>query len=184
MGMDVYGLNPVLKGARPEIDWSSNPSEEEKQAYFKASDAWHAENQGAYFRNNVWWWHPLWEFVCIACDDVLSEEAKHKGTFNEGYQYDAETALIIADRLKEALEGGSVQVYAEQRQAHLDSLPLETCNLCNGTGVRDDEYVQGKCNNCDGTGKVKNWDAHYPFDADNVKEFEQFCRLSGGFEIC
>ena len=37
MGMDVYGLNPVLKGARPEIDWSSNPSEEEKQAYFKAS---------------------------------------------------------------------------------------------------------------------------------------------------
>ena len=60
MGMDVYGLNPVLKGARPEIDWSSNPSEEEQEAYFTANDAWHAENQGAYFCNNVWYWHPLW----------------------------------------------------------------------------------------------------------------------------
>ena len=19
---------------------------------------------GQYFRNNVWWWHPLWEYVC------------------------------------------------------------------------------------------------------------------------
>jgi len=183
MGMDVYGLNPVLKGAKPEIDWSSNPSQEETDAYFAASDAWHSENQGAYFRNNVWYWHPLWQFVCDACDDFLSEEEQSRGSVNDGYEYDAETALQIADRLKEALEVGFVQKFAEERQARLDSLPLETCTQCDGTGVRDDEYVQGKCNGCDGTGKVKNWNTHYPFDVDNVKEFEQFCRLSGGFEI-
>ena len=124
------------------------------------------------------------DFVCIACDDFLSEEEQSRGSVNDGYEYDAETALQIADRLKEALEVGFVQKFAEERQARLDSLPLETCNLCNGTGVRDDEYVQGKCNGCDGTGKVKNWNTNYPFDVDNVKEFEQFCRLSGGFEIC
>ncbi len=144
----------------------------------------YGSNRDTSFRNSIWCWRPLWEYVCIACDDVLSEEAKHKGTFNEGYQYDAETALRIADRLKEALESGFVQKFAEERQARLDSLPLETCGFCDGTGVRDDEYVQGKCNGCDGTGKVKNWDTHYPFDADNVKKFEQFCRSSGGFEIC
>ena len=184
MGMDVYGLDPVLNGARPEIDWSSNPSEDEIDAYRVASDAWHSKNQGAYFRNNVWNWKPLWEFVCELCDEVLSEEEKNKGWFNEGYEYDADTALEIANRLHDALESGFVQKYAERRKEHLAGLPLETCSLCDGTGVRDDEYVQGKCNGCDGTGQVKQWVTNYPFEVENVQEFQIFCRQSGGFQIC
>ena len=30
----------------------------------------------------------------------------------------------------------------------------------------------------------EDWGAHYPFDADNVREFGKFCKESGGFEIC
>ena len=39
------------------------------------------------------------------------------------------------------------------------------------------------CNVCEGTGKVKSFSAHYPFDVDNVEEFAKFCIESGGFEI-
>jgi hypothetical protein len=31
---------------------------------------------------------------------------------------------------------------------------------------------------------MTNYEAHYPFSLDNVKEFILFCRASGGFEIC
>ena len=30
----------------------------------------------------------------------------------------------------------------------------------------------------------KDFNKHYPFDVDNVKEFAEFCIDSGGFEIC
>ena len=32
--------------------------------------------------------------------------------------------------------------------------------------------------------KMTDYKAHYPFSLDNVKEFINFCRASGGFEIC
>ena len=34
-----------------------------------------------------------------------------------------------------------------------------------------------------GIGKVDSFGTHYPFSADNVKEFAEFCEESGGFEI-
>ena len=32
--------------------------------------------------------------------------------------------------------------------------------------------------------KLTNYEAHYPFSVQNVKDFANFCRESGGFEIC
>jgi hypothetical protein len=40
-----------------------------------------------------------------------------------------------------------------------------------------------ECTNCKKTGKSTNFNKHYPFDIDNVKEFAEFCLQSGGFEI-
>ena len=51
------------------------------------------------------------------------------------------------------------------------------------SGVRDDENVKGECNGCSGTGEKENFAKHYPFDEENVKEFRDFVRDSGGFEI-
>ena len=31
------------------------------------------EEKGEYFRNNVWWWRPLWDFVA-QIDELYSEE--------------------------------------------------------------------------------------------------------------
>ena len=99
MGMDVFGINPELKSDRPIMpDWDT-ATDKEKDAYFEAKEKWEAENPGVYFRNNVWWWHPLWDFVCMSCGDFMTEEDAARGHHNDGYQIDAERAKQIAERL-------------------------------------------------------------------------------------
>ena len=29
---------------------------------------------GIYFRNNVWWWRPLWMYISDLCKDILTEK--------------------------------------------------------------------------------------------------------------
>ena len=76
-----------------------------------------------------------------------------------------------------------MQRFADQRELELNALPLEDCQYCLATGMRNDKYVQGKCNSCEGTGKIKNWLTHYPFEVDNVISFQRFLDNCGGFKI-
>ena len=137
---------------------------------------------GEYFRNNVWSWRPLWDFVGESCD--LTLEMKRSGHFNDGLQIDELTARRIAKTLFSLLQDGTVATYQRKRDALLEALPDEVCRHCNGTGVRDDSYVQGECNGCNGTGKVRPFETWYSFSAENVVDFARFCYVSGGFEIC
>jgi len=134
---------------------------------------------GKYFRNNVWWWRELANYVTNVCD--IDDTGWHT---NDGYKISKKTATKIADTLFKRIENGDVATYEREYTKELESLPLETCIYCKGTGKRDDEYVKGECNVCSGKGKVKNWRTDYPFSVDNVKEFAEFCKDSGGFEIC
>ena len=154
MGMDVFGLNPKLKSEPPKIDWDSKPSREETDAYFEAKAEWETENPGYYFRNNVWWWHPLWDFVCISCGDFMTEEDAKEGHHNGGHEIDEETAEKIVERLTFLLKVGGVKKYEEERQAHLEALPEDDFNR------------------------------NYPFSVENVEEFVEFVKNSGGFQIC
>ena len=90
MGFDLHGINPKRNTAKPEIlteyktdeGWTDFVKLEEqglKDKYFKEDD-----NPGGYFRNNVWWWRPLWDFVCHTCDDILTEKEKEAGSYNDG----------------------------------------------------------------------------------------------------
>ena len=137
---------------------------------------------GEYFRNNVWSWRPLWDCVGESCD--LTLEMKRSGHFNDGLQIDELTARRIAKTLFSLLQDGTVATYQSERDALLEALPDEVCRHCNGTGVRDDSYVQGECNGCNGTGKVRPFETWYSFSAENVADFARFCCVSGGFEIC
>ena len=69
------------------------------------------------------------------------------------------------------------------RKAYLDSLPLQDCEYCSATGIRNDEHVKGTCNACHGSGQVKSWATEYPFDVDNVIQFQEFLDNCGGFSI-
>ena len=185
MGMDVYGENPKTIGEEPTPPREGNNSslEEEWAVYWEKQSAYQSENKGVCFRNNVWWWRPLWDYVCQACDDVLTEEDCTSGHHNDGHLITEAQCRVIAVRLKEALAEGHVKEYMNSRQTYLDNLPLETCKHCEGSGERDDQYVQGECNGCEGVGEVKSYDTHYPFSVENVEEFVGFVSESGGFRI-
>tara|TARA_R100000008_G_scaffold71022_1_gene48749 strand:+ start:987 stop:1364 length:378 start_codon:yes stop_codon:yes gene_type:complete len=124
MGMDVYAVSP-----NPDVENSD------------------------YFRNNVWWWRPLWDFVANNCSDILSEEDIRAGQFNEGHHINANKAVAIATRLLQMIENGHVDNYVKEYKAEIEKL--------------DDD----------------NWDKNYPINSENIKTFANFCLHSGGFKI-
>lgn len=138
---------------------------------------------GNYFRNNVWWWRPLWDY-CLEVSETAREKVGNRGHFNDGAGLDAEDALKLASELEVEVMLGNTAEYAAARTMHLDRLPLEDCDLCHATGTRNDAIVQGTCNKCGGRGKVPQWETNYPFSLENVQEFIAFLKDSGGFEIC
>lgn len=136
---------------------------------------------GEYFRNNVWWWRALWNYVCGV--GGLSDELRELGHSNSGGGLGAGKSKALGQELLALVENGEVHHYEEEYKKRMDSLPEESCDLCHGSGFRDDAFVKGKCNKCQGKGRVRPFDTHYPFSAENVKAFAEFMVASGGFEI-
>jgi DnaJ-class molecular chaperone len=86
--------------------------------------------------------------------------------------------------LRSLLKSGVVHTYAERREKRLAALPDEQCKYCEGTGQRDDKFVQGTCNGCGGKGTSRPSETLYSFNVEWIEEFAEFAKQSGGFEIC
>ena len=194
MGFDLYGANPIKNTKIPiEVtqyqdeegfcNWNKM-SDENKEEYFKYREQHEEENPGTYFRNNVWWWRPLWEFVVERCDDILTEKDIEHGSYNDGHTISKTKSKKIAARLRRLLKDGSVDKYEAQYAFNQMSAEDEECDLCKGTGKRTDMEVLNGCNGCSGKGTKRPWLCSYPFEKSNVIEFEIFCEQSGGFTIC
>jgi hypothetical protein len=137
---------------------------------------------GRYYANSVWCWHPLADYVLDTCDGVW-EEYEHWHT-NSGHEVSEETAMCIAEHLQELIDSGDVRRDVEKQEKSLESMPDEKCTFCKGKGYRDDALIIGQCNACKGTGLMRPIRTCYQFSEDDVKEFMVFCRNSGGFHIC
>ena len=197
MGFDLYGLNPVENSVldedaakfQDEDGWArfDMMNDKDKDRYFKAQDKYHASNPGVYFRNNVWGWRPLWEYVCLQCEDILSHKDMVNGSYNDAHKISKTKSKKIAARLRKLIKNGYVTRYKNNRQQHIDELPLIECDICDGTGFRKKAPKTGagdvECNGCN-DGKKEQWETSYPFDTENVIRFSAFCEDSGGFEIC
>jgi len=205
MGMDVYGLKPS-----GEITPDFNVSWDKKQveAYF----TWQDNTKGAYFRANVWFWRPLWNYVVDNCGDILNKKDIIYGSSNDGHKISKTKSIKIAQRLNKLLKNGHTRRYENAYVKEMESLPLEECKICKGTGVRkgwegwqseiewlshhknmktDDGSISYEhahrcngCNGCSGKGKIKSFSCNYPFDRDSIEQFAEFCKFSGGFRIC
>lgn len=157
---------------------------------------------GEYFRNNVWWWHPLWDFCCSV--DCSLEERVPDGHINAGDGLDDEGAKALAMALMESLEDGYARAWHQARNEHIAELPRRECQWCESSGIRRDEVgrklgmperaleqaqsiilnrTHGWCNGCDGLGSQDPWLASYSFSLENVREFALFLQDCGGFEI-
>lgn len=65
-----------------------------------------ASTEGEYFRNSVWWWHPLAEYITHAHPDLAA--ACTLWHTNDGDGLDADDAAALADALTEDLNNGAV----------------------------------------------------------------------------
>tara|TARA_R100001129_G_scaffold31025_1_gene20556 strand:+ start:2697 stop:3080 length:384 start_codon:yes stop_codon:yes gene_type:complete len=110
-----------------------------------------------YFRNSVWSWRPLWNFVAENCDNILTYRDVKMGSYNDGYKISKSKAIKIANKLDELVNSGEVAQYAR------DYEKAEEGSVVDENGE---------------TLPIK-----YPFSVDNVLDFSRFCRNSGGFEI-
>lgn len=138
---------------------------------------------GEYFRNNVWWWHPLWTYCCEVDPELNSKVPNGHSNDGDGLT-DCEECEELADKLQASIDSGFADFYISQRNLEIERIPLETCYICSGTGVREFEGKDMQCNVCEGKGKKKSIDAWYHIDLDNIKSFIEFLRNCGGFQIC
>ena len=166
MGFDLYGMNP--QSDTPEPKWIKEDPyievekgkyeldpqiKEEHDNYIKDKIAWQEATDGSYFRNNVWFWRPLWNFVTGCCNDILTEKDVKSGYVNDGHRISKTKAKRIATRLRKFFKDGSVASYETWYARQISEL------------------------------KEDDWNKNYPFSIQNVRDFERFCENSGGFEI-
>ena len=197
MGFDIYGLAPKTKGKKPEINWEK-ATEKDKDKYFKAMDKFEEENPGYYFRNNVWWWRPLGELIHDKCSDLLSDEQKEGLQHNGGTNYTAQQAIKIANRLSDLIKNGyvddlekSIKDNAKVASKHNEGIQKKLEDIRKEVErIRPDEklapvnYPFPYNKHWEELMHKKSWDDSYPFSKENVKEFINFARYSGGFQIC
>ena len=146
--------------------------------------------RGQYFRNNVWWWHPLADYCITVAPDICAA-CKHWHT-NDGDGLDAAGAVALAEALENEISAKRTENFERWHTSAREMAPNEPCNICAGTGVRTPDphrdagdLKEGgiKCNKCQGSGYVRPWASHYPFSTENVAGFIAFLRESGGFSI-
>jgi hypothetical protein len=158
-------------------------------------------NNDAYFRNNVWWWRPLWDYCIEVAPDLCGGVNGH---FNDGDGLDEENSLALAKVLRSRIDSGHTMAYQIEYYRRLSTLPRSKCVHCAGTGIRTDAVGvkmgmptreleadlkvllgrdAGWCNGCRGEGSVEHFDANYPFSVENVEEFADFLEECGGFSI-
>ena len=86
--------------------------------------------RGEYFRNNVWWWRPLWDY-CVAVYEPCSKILGHS---NDGDGLCAEESLKLRAALLKEIESGRCAAYAKEREEFLNAIPNVKCEVCDGTG--------------------------------------------------
>jgi hypothetical protein len=209
MGYDLYGLNPTVNKNYPkeyynllkkhgngiELNWNDAPSDV-KDKYFRFQDKYQEDNPGSYFRNNVWWWRPLWNYVCEQCQDFLTVEDMAGGGSNDGHRISKTKALKISRRLSKLIGEGLVAeedrkmtlmtAKAQASNQELKELMDEITKECHNEHGKlvPANYPEPYYSEWKTLQSQHDWDADYPFDADNIETFARFCESSGGFDIC
>ena len=120
------------------------------------------------------WWYINWKDI-------------ERCSYNGGHKISKAKALKISRRLEQQLDNGDVEAWDSKYQLMLQKLPDEDCNVCDGTGYRLEVPKAGAgsipCNGCNKTGKRQHFAKSYPFDVQNVKDFANFAKHSGGFSV-
>ena len=160
-------------------------------------DIFEEQNKGYYFRNNVWWWRPLAEYV-LEHTKVITDPKKIEGFgYNDGVEIDEEEAVQIAKQLKHLIKTGHTKKYEEEymvvyKKAELHNKKVQkelesfqkAMDKKHGKDIAPINYPKEDKEKWDAIYSKKDWNGGYPFSEKNVKEFAEFAEQSGGFQIC
>lgn len=198
MGFDLHGLNPqttVKKPERPDNLHDENFSQEERERYFEEMDKYESQS-GTYFRNNVWWWRPLADYV-IRFTKVVSDKDAESWHFNDNHKVNDQDAKMIAQQLEHLISTGHTKKYAEEFELlrkkaekknqvvekELQAFSESVKKKYNQPGWAPIDFPKKEKQQWDRILQKRNSMGNYPFNLENVKEFATFCKFSGGFTI-
>lgn len=198
MGFDLHGLNPqttVKKPERPDNLHDENFSQEEREKYFEEMDKYESQS-GTYFRNNVWWWRPLADYV-IRFTKVVSDKDAESWHFNDNHKVNDQDAKMIAQQLEHLISTGHTKKYAEEFELlrkkaekknevvekELQAFSESVKKKYNQPGWAPIDFPKKEKQQWDRILQKRNSMGNYPFNLENVKEFANFCKYSGGFTI-
>jgi len=157
----------------------------------------HKTETGEYYRQSVWGWRRLADFVCEQTG-VIAEDNKKFWQSNDGHEVSEGEAKEIAKQLKALIKDGTVskairEVEEESEQAEKNNKFVEIChkmlrekverevgkvNLAPADYPKEDhdtwEWIQRKYS----------YGSSYPFTMEQVESFIEFCEQSNGFRIC
>ena len=109
MGFDIYGKNPSRKDKEPVMP----PMDGDKWTdYQREQYDIHSEwelNSGVYFRNNVWWWRPMWDYCCSIAD--FTEKDNNEGHHNGGHFISKAKCTKLAKVLRKDIDQGMCNEY-------------------------------------------------------------------------
>ena len=200
MGMDVYGLNPKIHEGTKQPDRPENLHKLSRNVvdkYFKQQEEYETKNAGVYFRNNVWWWRPLANFMIENCD-WLTQEQQARLHDNSGFEFSEDEALSIADTLQKKVDDGTAEedevrnkeemAVAEEWNKGInkqqDALGEQAKKETGNPRIVPRDYPKHIYNKWEALSKQRDWNESYPFDKGNIKEFIRFLRECGGFQVC
>jgi hypothetical protein len=148
---------------------------------------------GESFSRNVWGWTPLKNYV-------LENHNKYEKAFLDGKLTKLQ-ASRLADALFEDIASGKAEKYADNFMLTVKAEPTVVCEICAGTGIRADELgkekgmdkmelvallaeqvgrTHGYCNGCGGFGSRKTNNSSYYLEVEDIQEFAEFLKNSGG----
>tara|TARA_R100001530_G_scaffold42209_1_gene32163 strand:- start:3540 stop:4163 length:624 start_codon:yes stop_codon:yes gene_type:complete len=207
MGFDVYGLNPKVNEVPPTIlskfydenGWNNwaEMTEKDKERYFLAQDEHQELNPGEYFRANVWFWRPIWTFVCGACSDFLSDDDMEAGGSNSGDRICKTKANRIASRIRKLDKQGIIQTWEDEMMISYNEAKehnkiidkemdvfQDKMRIKYGKNIVPNKYDDDDRRTWDSIYHKRSWASSYPPSRDSIVKFGIFCGESGGFEIC
>jgi len=197
MGFDITGMNPknlhLQEPKRP--DNLFDLSKEDQEKYFDKRDEYTSQS-GTYFRNNVWWWRPLADYVLRHTKVIPENEHEHWG-YNDCYEVSQQYAEMFSQQLDHLIKSGHCKAYADQFEknrkiieTHNDKIEKQLDKFCKEvekklgkSNLAPNEFPTEDKKKWDKIYDKKNFNGNYPFSVDNVKGFSEFCKNSGGFTI-
>ncbi len=125
--------------------------------------------KGEYFYNNVWYWRPLWAFICEITPE-LSKRDCERGQYNAGLVIKGKKHKAIIRSLREYLANSENEKFEPLIEKAIGEQIERTFNQVS-------RILEMEKNGRKVTIDMSSWGIK------NVKNFLEFCENNEGFEI-